>query len=244
MSWLRFRDRKHAGQLLARALVKRRTIQDPVVVAIPRGGVVVGAEVAQRLEAPFDILVVRKVLVPGHDDLAMGAVAAQGLRVFDESVVNQLGLTPTALGRAVAQAEEELYQGARRPLDVEGRSVILIDDGMATGATLTAAIRALRRSRPSHVLAAVPVGPDAAVARIASEADDVICLHRPAPFFGVNLWYEDFPKVADAEVRSVLRKSRLREPMSGIAHMCMPADTVLNKELAGVRAHNPAPWRS
>jgi putative phosphoribosyl transferase len=173
MSWMRFRDRKHAGQLLARALVKRRIIHDPVVVAVPRGGAAVGSEVAQRLGAPFDLRIVVKVCVPGHEELAMGAVAAHGLHVLDDNVVNQLGLTPAALGRALAQAEgeldlrEALFQTVRRPPLLAGRSVVLIDDGMASGATMAAAVRALRREGPAHILAAVPVAPESAIARLA-----------------------------------------------------------------------------
>jgi len=247
MSWMRFRDRKHAGQLLARALVKRRVIHDPVVVAIPRGGAAVGAEVAQRLGAPFDLRIVVKVCVPGHEELAMGAVGAHGLHVLDESVVNQLPMTPAALGRALAQAESELdrrealLQSVRRPPVLAGRSVLLIDDGMASGATMAAAVRALRREGPSHILAAVPVAPEAAIVRLSAEADDVVCLHRPSPFFGIGMWYEDFPRLADAEVRSLLRRSRSLEPVSAIPYICTPADT---SPRGGVRAHNPAPWRS
>lgn len=247
MSWMRFRSRKHAGQLLSRALVKRRILNDPVVLAIPRGGVAVGAEVAQRLGAPLDLRIVVKVCIPGHEELAMGAVSAHDLHVLDESVVNQLGMTPTALGRALAQAEGEhdrregLFRSVRRPPLLAGRTVLLIDDGMASGTTMLAAVRELRREGPAHIIAGIPVASEAAVMRLAAEVDDVVCLHRPSPFIGIGMWYEDFQQLADAEVRSLVRRSRSLEPVSASPYMCTPADT---SPRGGVRAHNPAPWRS
>ena len=206
----RFRDRAEAGQLLAERLVEYATRDDVVVFALPRGGVPVGFEVARRLGAPLDVLLVRKLGVPGQEELAMGALASGGTRVLNEELVSQLRV-PTELIERVAAAEaielerrERLYRGSRPTADVAGRVVILVDDGLATGATMRAAAVALRSRRPSHIVVAVPTGSGAAVEMLGRVADDVICLSSPEPFYAVGMSYDDFSEVADDEVRALL----------------------------------------
>jgi predicted phosphoribosyltransferase len=211
-----FRDRREAGQLLATALSRYAGRPDVVVLALPRGGVPVAYEVAQALGAPLDVFVVRKLGVPGHEELAMGAVATPGVRVLNEEVVRGLGI-PARMIEAVAareQAElarrERLYRGDRPAVDVHGRTVILVDDGLATGASIHAAIQALRQRQPARIVVAVPIAAPDRCEALKDQVDDVVCAVTPEPFHAVGLWYDDFSQTTDDEVRELLARSAER----------------------------------
>ena len=206
----RFHDRREAGRLLAQELQAYAGRPDVVVLALPRGGVPVAAEVAQALGAPLDVFLVRKLGVPGHEELAMGAVASGGLGVLNAEVVSGLHI-PESVIRTVAAREqqelvrrEELYRGNRPPRDVRGRTVILVDDGLATGATMLAAIRALRQQQPARIVVAVPTASSETCEALKREADEVVCSITPEPFVAVGQWYDDFSQTTDAEVRDLL----------------------------------------
>jgi predicted phosphoribosyltransferase len=208
-----FRDRADAGRALARLLGRFGGRADVLVLALPRGGVPVAFEVAAALRAPLDVLVVRKLGVPGHAEYAMGALAA-GVRVLDEALVRRLRLSEAAV-EAVAQAErrelerrERLYRGDAPAPDPGGRTVLLVDDGLATGATMRAAVRALRGRAPARIVVAVPTGAADACAALRGEADEVVCATTPEPFRAVGLWYEDFGQTGDDEVRALLARAR------------------------------------
>jgi predicted phosphoribosyltransferase len=207
-----FRDRIEAGELLADSLQTYRDRDDVIVLALPRGGVPVAAEIARRLHVPFDVFVVRKLGVPGHEELAMGAIASGGVRLVNDEVVVPLGIPPNVID-SVARSEqielarrEELYRGTREPIGLTGKTVILVDDGLATGSTMRAAVMAVRRQQPARIVVAVPVGARETCAGLAREADDVVCLRTPDPFVAVGLWYRDFTPTTDGEVRSLLGK--------------------------------------
>ena len=205
-----FTDRRHAGRVLAAALREYAGRRDLVVLALPRGGVPVAYEVARALHAPLDVFVVRKLGVPGHEELAMGALAPGGLCVLNEDVVRQLDITRQDIVRAARREHEELvrreraYRGERLRTDVMGRIVLLVDDGLATGSSMRAAIRALRQQQPARIVVAVPVAAPETCAELAAEADDVVCAATPEPFHAVGLWYEDFSQTRDEEVRELL----------------------------------------
>lgn len=211
---LPFRDRGEAGQLLAAALAAGETLDHPVVLGLPRGGVPVAFEVARRLGAPLDVFVVRKLGVPGHEELAMGAIASGGVRVLNEDVIAGLGIRPEAVERVAAnetrelQRRETLYRDGRPAIPVRGRSVVLVDDGLATGASMRAAVAALRQEAPRKVVVAVPVGAAETCAELRDEADRCVCLATPEPFYGVGLWYRDFAPTTDDEVRQLLAAAR------------------------------------
>jgi predicted phosphoribosyltransferase len=208
----RFRDRTEAGRLLARKLAAYANRPDVVVLALPRGGVPVAYEVARALGAPLDVFMVRKLGVPGHEELAMGAIATGGLRVVNDQVVRALGIPDQVIETVAAkeQAElarrERLYRGDRSALDVRGRTVILVDDGLATGATMHAAVKALR-GQAARVVVAVPIAPPETCEELSREVDDIICAVTPEPFYSVGLWYEDFSQTTDDEVRDLLERS-------------------------------------
>jgi erythromycin esterase-like protein/predicted phosphoribosyltransferase len=211
-----FRDRKEAGRLLAKKLSAYANRPDVVVLALPRGGVPVGYEVARALHVPVDVFVVRKLGLPGHEELAMGAIASGGVRVLNEQVVKHLRI-PDYVIEAAAAAEqlelerrERLYRGGRPPPDVRGRTVILVDDGLATGATMLAAVQALRQQQPQQIVVAVPAASRETCEQLKAEVDEVICDITPEPFQAVGAWYEDFSQTTDAEVRDLL--SRQNEP--------------------------------
>lgn len=208
----RFRDREHAGRVLGDALRAYAGREDVTVLGLPRGGVPVAYEVARALGAPLDVFVVRKLGVPGHVELAMGAIASGGGRVVNESVVQQLRIPPSVIER-VAQDEqrelerrERLFRGERGAPPVKGRITILVDDGLATGSTMRAAIAALRKLDPARIVVAVPVGARETCEEISREVDEVVCAHSPVLFEAVGMWYESFDQTSDAEVRETLER--------------------------------------
>ena len=207
-----FRDRVEAGELLARKLADYRDRDDVVVLALPRGGVPVAREVARALGVPFDVYVVRKLGVPGHEELAMGAIATGGVRQINRDVVDALGIPGTVID-AVARREqlelerrEQAYRGDRGALSLANKIVVLVDDGLATGSTMRAAVMAARQQHPAQVIVAVPVGAPSTCADLAAEADSVVCVRTPDPFVAVGLWYRDFTPTTDHEVRALLGK--------------------------------------
>ena|SRR6266511_3098655 len=209
----RFRDRSGAGRILARELTDYAGRDDVVVLALPRGGVPVGYELAKELGPPLDVFVVRKVGVPGYEELAMGAVATGGVLVLDDALVRRLGIQPAEVERAVAAERRELerrdavYRQGRDPPDLEGKTVILVDDGLATGASMRAAALAVRRHKPARVVVAVPVAAAETCNEFRGDVDDVVCARTPAPFYAVGLWYEDFSQTTDEEVRELLARA-------------------------------------
>src|SRR5882757_4333615 len=207
-----FRDRREAGRVLAEKLAAYANRPDVLVLALPRGGVPVAYEVARALGAPLDVFVVRKLGVPGYEELAMGAVATGGVRVLNDQLVSRLGI-PNYLIDAVAARErqelarrERLYRGGRPPPNVSGRTVILVDDGLATGATMHAAIAALRQLQPARIVVAVPTASPDTCQELRAEVDDVICAITPEPFQAVGRWYQDFAQTTDEEVQDLLTR--------------------------------------
>ena len=207
-----FRDRSEAGRLLAAKLAAYANRPDVLVLALPRGGVPVAYEVARALGAPLDVFLVRKLGVPGHEELAMGAVATGGVRVLNDQVVRALRIPDYVIDAVAAQEQQELarrerlYRGGRPPPDVRGRTVILVDDGLATGATMHAAIKALRQLQPARLVVAVPTAAPETCEALRAEVDEVICAITPEPFYAVGLWYEDFSQTTDEEVRDLLAR--------------------------------------
>lgn len=205
-----FANRREAGEVLSRELAKYHGRSDVVVLALPRGGVPVGYEVARSLGAPLDVFVVRKLGVPGHRELAMGAIASGGVRVLDREVIGWYGVSPalieTTAREELAQLErrEALYRKDREPAPIYGHTVLLVDDGLATGATMKAALEALRAHRPARIVVAVPVGSPASCAQLRAVADEVICACEPEDFAAVGQHYFDFEQTSDAEVRELL----------------------------------------
>ncbi len=210
----RFRNRTEAGRFLAELLRDEYGGRDDVVVlALPRGGVPVGYEVAKALGAPLDVFVVRKVGVPGHSELAMGAIATGGVLVLDEGLVRRLGISENEIRRAVEAELRELerreaaYRGDRGPPQLEGKTVILVDDGLATGATMRAAALAVRKYNPARVVVAVPVAAEQTCDEFRDDVDDIVCGVTPWPFHAVGLWYDDFSQTSDEEVRELLARA-------------------------------------
>jgi predicted phosphoribosyltransferase len=208
-----FRNRREAGQVLASLLAGYRGHPDVVVLGLPRGGVPVAYEIATALHAPLDVMVVRKLGVPGHEELAMGAIASGGVQVVNEDVVRHLGLTPSILASVATIEQQELarrehaYRGERSSVPVEGRTVILVDDGLATGSTMRAAVAALRRRDPDRIVVAVPVAAPETCEDLKREVDDIVCAMTPTPFYGVGEWYEEFDQTRDEEVRDLLERA-------------------------------------
>lgn len=207
---LPYKNRSEAGRELANALQPYANRSDVLVLALPRGGVPVAYEVATALDASLDLMLVRKLGLPGHEELAMGAIATGGVRVLNAEVIQGLAVSEAEVERIAAAELQELrrrervYRDERPTPEIQGRCIILIDDGLATGATMQAAIAAIRQQRPAEVVVAVPVAPPDAVAFLRGQADAVICPATPEPFLGVGRWYEDFTQVTDAEVRDLL----------------------------------------
>lgn len=211
-----FHDRADAGRALAQHLARYATRGDITVLGLPRGGVPVAFEVAAALGAPLDVFVVRKLGTPGQRELAMGAIASGGVRVLNDDVVTALGITPEIID-AVAQSElhelerrERAFREGRPPADIKNRVAILVDDGLATGATMRAAIEAVRQLEPKRVVVAVPVGARDTCEELGRLADEVVCASMPVPFSAVGQWYTDFEQTSDDEVRALLRRAAAR----------------------------------
>ena len=199
--------------MLATRLDKYANRPDVLVLALPRGGVPVAFEVARALNAPLDVFLVRKLGAPGQPELAMGAIASGGASVVNEDVVRALGITEDELRDVAAKEMQELerreraYRDDRPPPDVRGKTVILIDDGLATGSSMMAAVAALRQEHPERIVVAVPVAARATCDQLAAQVDDVVCAMTPEPFMAVGLWYEEFSQTSDDEVRDLLRRA-------------------------------------
>jgi putative phosphoribosyl transferase len=211
----RFVNRTEAGKLLATRLTRYAGRKDTIVLALPRGGVPVAFEIARALGAPIDVFLVRKLGLPGQEELAMGAIASGGVRVLNKDVVGYLNVPERTID-AVARKEQQelerrelLYRGDSPPCEVRGRTVILVDDGLATGSTMRAAIGALKKLEPGRIVVAVPVAPPHTVDQLDQEVDEVVCILKPEDFDGVGRWYQDFSQTTDQEVRSLLDAANL-----------------------------------
>jgi putative phosphoribosyl transferase len=208
-----FLDRSDAGRLLAEKLSAQAGAHDAIVLSLPRGGVPVAFEVARALRAPLDVFLVRKLGVPGQEELGMGAIATGGLRVLNEKIVRRLGITEEAIEAVTARERQELerreraYRGDRAPLYVRGRAVILVDDGLATGSTMRAAVAALKQQQPARIIIGVPAASPEACEELGAEVDEIVCLITPDDFQAVGLWYEDFSQTTDEEVRDLLARA-------------------------------------
>jgi putative phosphoribosyl transferase len=213
MEDLPFRNRTEAGQLLARKLRRYADRPNIIVLALPRGGVPVANEVAKSLHAPLDVFLVRKLGVPGQEELAMGAIATGDVRVLNEDVVRALKIPQRVIDSVAAQEarelerREHLYRGDRPSRDVNGRTVILVDDGLATGSSMRAAVAALRQKNPRRIVVAVPVAAAATCREFEAEVDEIVCYQTPEPFYSVGLWYDDFSQTTDEEIRQLLERS-------------------------------------
>lgn len=209
---LPLRDRRQAGRVLAERLEHLRDRPGLVVLALPRGGVAVGFEVAHALHAPLDIFVVRKLGFPGHEEYAMGAIASGGVRVMNP--LPGISVSPEDVAAVVARETDELtrrellYRGDRPAIALRGRTVIVVDDGLATGSTMRAAVLAIRQQKPAYLVVAVPVGAEETCAMLRADADEVVCAATPQPFRAVGLWYRDFPQSTDDEVHELLDEAR------------------------------------
>ncbi|MBN3926593.1 phosphoribosyltransferase [Nostoc sp. NMS4] len=208
-----FKDRRFAGQALAKELTAYANDPDVLVLGLPRGGVPVAFEVAKTLNAPLDVLVVRKLGVPDQEELAMGAIASGGVRIVNKNIISLVKISDEVIARVAVQEERELERRERlyrqnRPLiDLEGRTVILVDDGLATGATMWAAVVTVRKQQPAQIAIAVPVAAPETCQELETEVDEIVCLLRPNPFHSVGLWYENFPQTTDEEVCYLLAKA-------------------------------------
>jgi putative phosphoribosyl transferase len=213
----RYRDRREAGGLLARELHAYGDRPGIIVLALPRGGVPVGFEVATALGAPLDVFVVRKIGLPWHDELAMGAIASGGVRILDHELIRAAGVSEEEVARVTAAEQtelarrEKLYRGERPFPDLHGKTVILVDDGLATGSTMLAAVEALRLEEPSRIVVAVPVAARETCEAFRGIADEVVCTETPAPFRAVGMWYDDFSQTTDEEVHDLLERARRRD---------------------------------
>jgi putative phosphoribosyl transferase len=209
----RFRDRRDAGRRLAAGLRTYAGRPDVLVLALPRGGVPAAFEVAQALGAPLEVFLVRKLGLPGHEEFAIGAIASGGVRVLNEDTLRDYGVSREQVEAVVQAEEQELerrerrYRGDRPFPDVAGRTVILIDDGLATGSTMRAAVAALRQERPARIIVAVPTAPRETCEELRAIVDEMVCLVTPEPFYAVGLWYEDFSQTTDEEVRELLERA-------------------------------------
>ena len=209
-----FRDRRDAGRRLAARLAKYENRPDVVVLALPRGGVPVGYEVARALGVPLEVFVVRKLGLPWNEELAMGAIASGGVRVLDQDVLRIARVPEASLRQVIATEERELarrerlYRGDRPFPDLRGKTVILVDDGLATGSTMRAAVEALRQEGPARIVVAVPVSSPETCDAFRDVADEVVCAETPEPFRGVGMWYDDFSQTTDDEVGELLERAR------------------------------------
>jgi putative phosphoribosyl transferase len=216
-----FQDRVQAGQVLAQKLRSFVFDADTLVLALPRGGVPVAFQIAQALPVDLDICLVRKIGVPGEDELAMGAIASGGTRVLNKSLIRHLGISPAEVEQATAKAQREverrehLYRDGRRALPIQGRVAILVDDGLATGASMLAAARAVKAKQPKRVVVAVPIASREACDDFHKLVDNVICVETPEPFHSVGVWYQDFSQTSDAEVCELLERASHQHVPSG-----------------------------
>ena len=215
VSTQRFSDRAEAGVELAARFPDLADCPDVVVLALPRGGVPVGYQVARSLRVPLEVFVVRKLGVPGHEELAMGAIAGGGVRLLNDQVVDALGIPEHVIDH-VARREaqelerrEQLYRGRRPAIPLTNKTVLLVDDGLATGSTMRAAVAAIRHQQPARIVVAVPVGAASTCAELARVADEVVCVRTPDPFVAVGVWYRDFTETSDVEVRALLSGDEL-----------------------------------
>jgi putative phosphoribosyl transferase len=208
-----FEDRTEAGRELAERLSAYANRAEVVVLGIPRGGVLVAFQVAARLSVPLDVFLLRKLGVPGHEELAFGAIASGGVRVLDEEIIEALGISEQAIEEVTDSERKELkrreraYRGDRPPLDLKGKAVIVVDDGIATGASMRAGIRALRQLQPKRIVVAVPVAPQRTYTRLKSEVDELVCIQTPPFFQAIGQFYEDFAQVSDEEVLTALERA-------------------------------------
>jgi putative phosphoribosyl transferase len=206
----RFQDRRAAGRLLAGRLAGYAGVPGVVVLGLPRGGVPVAYEVALALQASLDVFVVRKLGVPDEEELAMGAIAGGGVRVLNEDLIRALHLSDAVIERVARREQQELerreiaYRGGRPAIDVQGQAVIVVDDGLATGATMRAAVLTLRRMKPTRLVVGVPTAAPDVCRELAAHVDEIVCLLTPVPFYGVGYWYDDFSATSDEEVRQLL----------------------------------------
>jgi putative phosphoribosyl transferase len=209
----RFKDRRDAGRILARQLTAYAGRPDVTVLGLPRGGVPVAYEVALALHVQLDIFIVRKLGLPGHEELAIGAIASGGIRVLNEDIIDVLDVPELAIDLVAERELQELqrrehdYRGNRPAPDIHNRTVILVDDGLATGASMRAAVAGLRAQQPARIVVAVPTAARETCAALEPEVDEVVCAITPEPFYGVSRWYEDFSQIHDAEVRSFLEEA-------------------------------------
>jgi putative phosphoribosyl transferase len=218
MSSMSYRDRRDAGRALAEQLSHYKGCSDLIVLALPRGGVPVAYEVAHALGAPLDVFVVRKLGYPGQEEYAIGAIASGGVQVLNPFAID--GVSELQLGHILARERAELarrealYRGSKPPVDVRGRTVIVVDDGLATGSTMRAAVAALRQRDPARLIVAVPVGAEDTCQQLRSEADEVVCPSTPSPFRAVGLWYQEFPQTSDEEVHRLLEDAKREYAMA------------------------------
>lgn len=214
-----YRDRSDAGRVLATQLMAYANRSDVLVLALPRGGVPVAYQVAKTLHAPLDVFLVRKLGVPGHEELAMGAIATGGVCVLNEDVVHMLHIPDSMIEEVAAKEQQELerrehlYRDDRPPPDARDYTVILIDDGLATGATMRAAIKALRQQQPARIVVAVPVAAPPTCEELGTRVDEIICAKTPELFYGVGYWYEDFSQTTDEEVHALLAQAEQEKPV-------------------------------
>jgi predicted phosphoribosyltransferase len=215
---LPFQDRSDAGRQLAAQLTAYRDRPDVLVLALPRGGVPVAYEVARALGAPLDLIIVRKLGLPGHEELAMGAVSSNGVPVLNDEVVDAFEISPETIARTAGLERQEIermdktYRGGRPAPDVRGRTVIVVDDGLATGSTMRAAVRALRQQQPARIVVAVPVAALATCEQLKHDVDEIVCTETPANFYAVGLWYADFAQVSDEQLCELLERARNPHP--------------------------------
>jgi putative phosphoribosyl transferase len=216
-----YKNRSEAGKKLAAKLHVYANRPDVIILGLPRGGIPVAFEVATKLGLPLDVFVVRKLGVPGHEELAMGAIASGGVKVLNQDIVQGLNISRDAIESVANKQNEELkrreqlYRGNHPHLDVKNLTVILVDDGLATGATMRAAVQALRKQKPVGIIVAVPAAAPEACEELGEEADDIICAITPDPFFSVGSWYEDFSQTTDDEVRQLLKIAHEAEKNMG-----------------------------
>ena len=218
---MRFRNRTEAGRVLATKLTAYSRLPNVLVLALPRGGVPVAYEVSEALQAPMDIFLVRKLGVPGHEELAMGAIATGGIRLLNQDVVHYFDISAATIDAVAAKEQKELerrarlYRNGRAPRNVRDQIVILVDDGLATGSSMRAAAAAVREQKPARIVVAVPVAASSTCEELRAEVDETVCVDTPEPFQAVGLWYEDFSQTTDKEVRDLLERAEYAHSTTG-----------------------------